>query len=367
MVSVIRQAVAMSAIIYCVPISADIVFPANQFGRADLRPKQSLGGQSDFIRSQKNAVFEPISEFNENDEFRKKSSPVGRLSILVRSAEGEQSVATCTATLIARDRVLSNYHCIPGLSGKVLKALIHFGYLRQDQDPVTSYKVNINPLVADATLDFTVLSVEGKPGDKYGFVNLQPSKVAPNASLLIYHHPAGLPLRLTRFRCKAYAGQTYSGTTFRHRCDTLGGSSGSLIYDNNHAVVALHHSGGLTNDSTSSFNLGTDITAVLNKIEEISQQKTLNKLVPKAKPNQQPSLRVVLARVPNNVSDNKMNVRAGPGLSHAVIGAIPGGSGGVRLFIESCRQADDGRTRKPWCKINWQGLTGWTSSGGLRW
>jgi len=367
MVSVIRQTVAMAAIILCAPVSADIVFPANQFGRADLRPKQSLGGHSDFIRSQKNAVFEPISEFNESDEFRKKSSPVGRLSLLVRSENGEENVATCTATLIAEDRVLTNYHCIPGFSSKVLKAVIHFGYLRQDQDPVAVYNVNINPLVADATLDFALLSVEGSPGNKFGYVNLQPRQVAPNASLLIYHHPAGLPLRLTRFRCKAYAGQTYSGTTFRHRCDTLGGSSGSLIYDNNHAVVALHHSGGLTNDSASSFNLGTDIAAVVKKIEESYQRKAPNKVAPVAKSQQQPSARVVLARVPNNVSQNKMNVRAGPGLSHAVVGAIPGGSADVRLFIDSCRQADDGRTRKPWCKINWQGLTGWTSSGGLRW
>ncbi|EPJ55955.1 MAG: hypothetical protein OFPI_01670 [Osedax symbiont Rs2] len=367
MVSLIRLVISITASMFCLSVTADIVFPANQFGRADLRPKQSLGGQSDFIRSQKNAVFEPISEFNESDEFRKKSSPVGRLSLLVRSAKGEESVATCTATLIARDRVLTNYHCLPGFSGKVLKALIHFGYLRQDQDPVAVYQVNTTALVADAALDFALLRVEGNPGDKFGFVNLQPSQVAPNASLLIYHHPAGLPLRLTRFRCKAYAGQTYSGTSFRHRCDTLGGSSGSLIYDNNHAVVALHHSGGLTNDSASSFNLGTDIRAVLKRIAESDLQNGQNKTVPSIRPKAQTTAKVVIARVPGNVSGNKMNVRAGPGLSHAVVGAIPGNSSDVRLYIDSCRQADDGRTRKPWCRINWQGLTGWTSVGGLRW
>ncbi|PMG93902.1 trypsin-like peptidase domain-containing protein [Vibrio breoganii] len=365
----IQAVLVCSFLVISISASADIMFPANQFGDLNLRPKQSLGGNSDFIRSQENAVFEPISEFNEGDVYRDHSRPVGRLSILTQLQDGTQGVGTCTATLVARDLVLTNYHCIPGLSGIVLDSEIHFGYLRQDQelDSVGAYKVDINPVASDENLDFALLRVKGFPGDTYGVVKLDVIEVKPNASLLIYHHPAGLPLRLTRFRCKAYSGRAYSDGSFRHRCDTLGGSSGSLIYDNNHRVVALHHSGGLNGASSTSFNTGTDIRLVLRYISDKINGGLPIK--PKAVvPSSTPSTpKFVIASIPSNVSDNKMNVRSGPGLGHALVGSIPGGVSDVTVYIDSCRKSDDNRTKKPWCRISWQGVDGWTSSGGLRW
>ncbi len=372
--AVIRIPVFIIASIFALLASApfscaqDLLFPANQFGNANLRPNQSLGGNDSYIQSQKNGVFEPLSEFNEGDIFRKQSRPVGRLSMLVRGKDGSEGVATCTATLVSDDRLLTNYHCIPGFEGTVLKAIIHLGYLRQDQDAVDSYPVDIDPLNADAGLDFSLLHVEGNPGQKYGHVEVVPARVEPNSSLVIFHHPAGLPLRLTRFRCKAYPGAAYNGHVFRHRCDTLGGSSGSLVFDNSHRVVALHHSGGLTGDSQSSFNAGTSIQAILEHLGRgLAAPNTAIPSPPAATPAPaDPVQDHFIASIPERISQNRLNVRSGPGTSHGIIGSIPAGTKGVVVFDGTCRKSDDGLTKKPWCRIRWQGLDGWASSSGLR-
>tara|TARA_R110002020_G_scaffold59673_16_gene162574 strand:- start:3229 stop:4464 length:1236 start_codon:yes stop_codon:yes gene_type:complete len=348
-------------------------FPASQFGQARLSFNQSLGGNDDYIRSQQNGVFEPLAEFNETDAFRARSRPVGRLSMLIENSDGSEGVGTCTATLIDDTRLITNYHCIPGFDGTVLEAVVHMGYLREDQEQVDVYEVDINPVYADRDLDFAVLAVRGEPGRTYGHVELDPVKVQPNASLVIYHHPAGLPLRLTRFRCKAYAGNHYRGSEFRHRCDTLGGSSGSLIFNNDHKVVALHHSGGLTGDANSSFNSGTAIAAILARLgssgtavspadQPVAQDRPVS--LPAGASTAMP---YVIASVPRPISENKLNVRFGAGLSHEIIGSIPAGVVDVVVFPATCHQAVDGRTRKPWCQIDWRGLKGWASISGLKW
>ncbi|WP_417413400.1 trypsin-like peptidase domain-containing protein [Hoeflea sp.] len=374
-----RISAVSAALTVCIALSglaaasAEDQFPASQFGKARLSYTQSLGGNDDYIRSQQNGVFEPLAEFNETDAFRARSRPVGRLSMLIENSDGSKGVGTCTASLIDPTHLITNYHCIPGHDGTVLEAVIHMGYLREDQEPVDVYEVDIDPVDADPDLDFAVLAVRGDPGKKYGFVELNPVKVQPNASLVIYHHPAGLPLRLTRFRCKAYAGNHYRGTEFRHRCDTLGGSSGSLIFNNDHKVVALHHSGGLTGDANSSFNSGTAIAAILARLGSpaapalSADRPAVQNRAASLQAGAPTARHYVIASVPRAISESKLNVRSNAGLSYQVIGSIPAAADDVVVFPATCRQADDGRTKKPWCQIDWRGLQGWASISGLRW
>ena len=249
----------------------------------------------------------------------------------------------------------------------MLKAIIHFNYLQQDQNSARAYQVNIQPIKADPNLDFALLRVPGAPETQFGTMPLRMNQAKPNESLYIYHHPAGLPLRITRFRCRAHAPQAYSGATFRHRCDTLGGSSGSLIFNSDHEVVALHHSGGLTGDSRSSFNAGTAIQAVL-QAAGFNADTTATRPVAPAQPVATPTPqapRFSIARVKSNVSDGYMNVRSGPGLNFQPIGRLPAGANNVEVYDSTCQQSNDGRTKKPWCQVSWNGLNGWVSSGGL--
>ena len=350
-------------------IAQEFQFPANQFGKLNLRPNQSLGGNDDFIRAQQNGVFEPIDEFNRDDMFREWSRPVGRLSMLLRKSSGDTGVSTCTATLISDSRIITNYHCVPGFDRNVeiVKAVIHFAYLRQDQSDENAYAVDVVPVESNRSLDYSVLEVQGRPGQVFGYVDIDPVRVSPNTSLYIFHHPAGLPLRLTRFRCRAYSGDTYAGAEFRHRCDTLGGSSGSLVFDADRRVVAVHHSGGLNASSRSSFNSGTAIDAILkeSRILRGNGSASLRALSPSSTVEPPASSKYDLVQINPEIGGGGMNVRSGPGIGHGVVGRIPSGSVGVRIFTDTCRTSDDGKTRDPWCRGEWNQVAGWISSSGF--
>ena len=79
---------------------------------------------------------------------------------------------------------------------------------------------------------------------------------------MIFHHSMGQPKRMTRFRCLALKEQA-AGPTLRHRCDTLPGSSGSLVFSTQQETVGLHFLGGLDAKDESTFNTATRVDAIL--------------------------------------------------------------------------------------------------------
>lgn len=68
-------------------------------------------------------------------------------------------------------------------------------------------------------------------------------------------------------------------------------------------------------------------------------------------------------RIKGNVSGGYMNVRSGPGTMHGVLFTVPAGARGVQ--VDGCQPADPGGGTYDWCRIVWQGQSGWVSSNGL--
>ena len=68
-------------------------------------------------------------------------------------------------------------------------------------------------------------------------------------------------------------------------------------------------------------------------------------------------------RVISEVSEGKLNLRDGPGIRHGIVAEIPAGA--TLRQAGPCVRSDDGKTRDPWCKVEWNGRTGWASSSGL--
>ena len=68
-------------------------------------------------------------------------------------------------------------------------------------------------------------------------------------------------------------------------------------------------------------------------------------------------------RVRKYVSQGIQNIRTGAGTMHPVAFSIPAGTGGI--VVGDCRKPDPGGGSYDWCRITWQGKTGWTSSNGL--
>lgn len=241
------------------------IFDANQFGNTDLVPRQAAGAMESLIESlgAQWERFEPVSRFNEDDPFRALGKGIGRMQMLVREASGLEHTLLCTVALIDLDRIITNAHCIPGSSGTVQRAKVWFGYVQLGGKGSEVYDVSVTPLETDSKLDFSILRVLGEPGRKFPPVNRALRAARDNESLYILHHPGGQPQKLTRAFCRAFPSEAQHATEVRHQCDTLPGSSGSIIFAlSDGAIVGLHHTGGLTPADEMSFNRGTDALAL---------------------------------------------------------------------------------------------------------
>jgi hypothetical protein len=238
-------------------------FNPADYGKARLPVRQSTGDAASYIDANKGA-FEPVGELNPRDPLAVRARPIGRIDIVLRNrSSGEESGATCTGSLVAGDMVLTNHHCLP-VDGEMepVKASILMDYHSLEGGGSKRFELEARPVEWSAALDYALVRVEGRPSASYGTVQLRVGQSADGQSLMVFHHPLGRPKMMSRFRCFGVRNQG-AGPDFRHRCDTLGGSSGSLLFTTAGEVVALHKEGGLDPKDPSSFNTATRFVALL--------------------------------------------------------------------------------------------------------
>ena len=248
-----------------------IGFDPADYGRAQLPSRQTTGDAAAYVDQNKGA-FEPISELDPKDGLAALARPIGRVDIVLRNARtGQQVGASCTGALLPGDYVLTNHHCLPQ-SGDLapVKASILMDYLTLDGKGSRRFEIDPKPVEFDARLDYALARVAGNPSAAYGTVRLSGETVPGNRSMLVIHHPIGRPKVMSRFRCFAMKDQA-EGPDLRHRCDTLGGSSGSLMFDASVAGIALHKEGGLDPKDPSSFNKATRLSAILGRSRILSE------------------------------------------------------------------------------------------------
>jgi len=265
-----RRAIPVPALLLALctagPAGAQSVgFDPADYGRAQLPLRQTTGDAAAYVDQNKGA-FEPISELDPKDGLAALARPIGRVDIVLRNARtGQQVGASCTGALLPGDYVLTNHHCLPQ-SGDLtpVKASILMDFLTLDGKGARRFEIDPKPVEHDARLDYALARVAGNPSATYGTVRLSGEAVAGNRSMLVIHHPLGRPKVMSRFRCFAMKDQA-EGPDLRHRCDTLGGSSGSLMFDASVAGIALHKEGGLDPKDPSSVNKATRLSAILGR------------------------------------------------------------------------------------------------------
>ena len=239
-----------------------VVFKASEYGRANLRINESTGNVSGFFAVQKGA-FEPLNMFPANDPIRLAAKPIGRVDVLVKLPSGEEGVETCTGALLAGDFVITNHHCLPQSGGKrPVKASIVMDYLQADGAGSERFELTLKPDDFNEARDYVVVKVSGNPTAKYGFVRLTSTAADPGQPMMIFHHPMGRPKVMTRVRCFAMPSQP-DKQVLHHQCDTMPGSSGSLILSNRGETLALHFSGGLSADDATSYNIAVRMADIL--------------------------------------------------------------------------------------------------------
>ena len=206
--------------------------------------------------------YEPFKDFINNPRYWNIGRSVGMLHILLDSPTQGPVTTICTATMISENHIITNHHCIPGSNpnAPVIGAKLRMGFHSLAEEGET-FEVNVLPLEKSFALDYTVLQVEGKPGLSYGFLELDYREPKAGEPLFMIHHSLGESKMITRLNCSIISSMKNSSalenaevpsdyvtensdTDVRHRCDSLGGSSGSLVFAQlDDQIVGLHFAG----------------------------------------------------------------------------------------------------------------------------
>jgi hypothetical protein len=111
----------------------------------------------------------------------------------------------------------------------------------------------------------------GGTATKRGWIDLHAHapKAAPKTAVVIVQHPSGLPVQLA-LDTEAVIGYSPKELRIRYSTNTLAGSSGSPVFDQNLEILALHHCGDpkYPQLSTGRYNEGIPIPALLRQFEQ---------------------------------------------------------------------------------------------------
>ncbi|MBE9098747.1 trypsin-like peptidase domain-containing protein [Vacuolonema iberomarrocanum] len=149
-----------------------------------------------------------------------------------------------TGFLVTEDLLLTNNHVLPS-ADLLQNALFRFNYeddFLGHAQPCDEYYAKPNGLFyTNQELDYTVVQLDGEPGQKWGWLPLLPRNIQRRQRINIIQHPAGRPKEISfQNNFVEYTG----GNVVQYVTSTLNGSSGSPVLNDAWEVVALHHAGG---------------------------------------------------------------------------------------------------------------------------
>lgn len=149
-----------------------------------------------------------------------------------------------TGFLVAKDLLLTNNHVLPSADVSA-NSVFRFNYEDDFQgkaQPVEEYRAKAKGIFqTNEALDYTLVQLEGEPGEKWGGLPLKPSNIRPKERVNIIQHPAGRPKEISlQNNFVEYIG----GNVMQYVTSTLNGSSGSPVLTDGWEVVAIHHAGG---------------------------------------------------------------------------------------------------------------------------
>lgn len=177
---------------------------------------------------------------------------VGRVNVRMDRGNGAEVLGYGTGFLVAPSILMTNAHVLP--TPEFSKdSLVQFNYemdmLGNEEDPST-FKLDPDALFITSPkekLDFTLVKVAEKDGkaagEKWGTIRLinNPAKVMVGENVNIIEHPNGRRKEVV-IQENEITG-LYEGGYIHYEADTLRGSSGSPVFNNQWFVVAIHHSG----------------------------------------------------------------------------------------------------------------------------
>lgn len=215
------------------------------------------------------------------------SGPAINSSAAVAMAVGylvlpERSNLPCTGWLIARDKIVTNHHCVADKM-EARSARITFDYVMGADEVSLAWYDCSTFIDAWADIDAAVLRchpLDGKaPGERYGVLKL--ASVDPKAGEPVYlvHNICNYMSdpgcdRVKQISPGRISQTDYGPVDFTHTADTLNGSSGAPILADSgpsrHQVIGMHHHGctrvndctAESHDGRGAFNIGVRAQAL---------------------------------------------------------------------------------------------------------
>ncbi|HET7699031.1 MAG TPA: serine protease [Vicinamibacterales bacterium] len=188
-------------------------------------------------------------------------------------AEAARSVAklfvgdgfVCTGFLIAPNLLLTNHHCLreslsfsqsdgAPLERRQCSDIVLLFDFDQQGAPTRAIRTRcVGVKDFDPRLDFAVLQLDPKAVEiekaPRPFLKLADGPTTFKGGLYVLHHPAGLAKKVS-FACESFEGKADAAPILEHDCSTVGGSSGSPLFNEAGEVVALHFAGAYPRNLT---------------------------------------------------------------------------------------------------------------------
>jgi hypothetical protein len=193
---------------------------------------------------------------------------LGKAVARLRFIGDDEITYVCTGFLISADLFITNHHC-PQSESEWRSSLIDFDY---DSASAKGKTLRFKSfIVSDSERDFAIFRLAEPLKDRQP-LSLSVAAPAENSPLLIIEHPGGEPKQVSRLDCRVKGaeveGTSTMKTDFGHECDTLGGSSGSPVFDpKSQKVVGLHHL-GFDGSSTQLVNRAVRIGSIVDFIRQ---------------------------------------------------------------------------------------------------
>jgi V8-like Glu-specific endopeptidase len=174
-----------------------------------------------------------------------------------------------TGFMVACDLLMTNHHVI-ATPQEAAGTEVSFNYQLDRHghlcEPTPARMLSGGLFYTNAELDFAVVQLENPPD--FGVLTLQPVQVRKDDRVAIIQHPGGhLKQIAMQNNFVAYA----DARMVQYTTSTLPGSSGAPVFQDNFAVVAIHHSGGMLVEPGTNrrylCNAGTSMIAVLDDLK----------------------------------------------------------------------------------------------------
>ena len=186
---------------------------------------------------------------------------------VARIVRSDQSSGT--GFLIPGNWMLTNNHVLPDAEiAKAAKAEFNYQLTADGlAAAIKSYALDPARFHTSKENDWTAIGIDPAAEKDWGALALEPVTTAKDAFVNIIQHPGGGPKHIGLYHnTVAYVGDG----RVQYLTDTLPGSSGSPVFDDQWRVVALHHSGGMLREpgTKSSFyrNEGIAVTTVIDDL-----------------------------------------------------------------------------------------------------